>query len=245
MRQPKAKRALKEPDESLIGDDRQDFLVPHPSRIIDELPVVYSAPPNDIPDAGLTLSGDDQFVGLGGLSETKFTQDERDALIAPMADDDLDILPTGEVYPPQIVIRGRLNRVVGPGAWGLRPCSKATQLGNTLIQSWALMIRGNVVAFATGESDYHPANARMSWATAIEAAKSNALVRCCKDIGIGAECWDKRKIAKFKTAHCVSVQVRYRAIKSRSGGAATRSHCAGRSTDRRKGQKPVIAKNRP
>lgn len=48
-----------------------------------------------------------------------------------------------------------------------------------------------------------------SIATAGEGAKSNALMRCCKDLGIAAELWDPRFIRKFKKEHCHEVWVEH------------------------------------
>ncbi|OMH81768.1 Mitochondrial genome maintenance protein [Zancudomyces culisetae] len=40
--------------------------------------------------------------------------------------------------------------------------------------------------------------------TATEGVKSNALMRCCKDLGIASELWDPGFIQKFKSEHCVA-----------------------------------------
>jgi hypothetical protein len=44
-------------------------------------------------------------------------------------------------------------------------------------------------------------------ATAAEAAKSNALVRCCKDLGVASELWDPVFIAEFKAKYALHVWV--------------------------------------
>ena len=59
-----------------------------------------------------------------------------------------------------------------------------------------------LVAVARGEQEYfEPAGIP----TATEAVKSNALMRCCKDLGIASELWDPRFIREFKAKHCVEV----------------------------------------
>jgi len=58
------------------------------------------------------------------------------------------------------------------------------------------------VAIARGEQDYFDAS---GVATATDACKSNALMRCCKDLGIASELWDPRFIRGFKTEYCVEV----------------------------------------
>jgi len=58
------------------------------------------------------------------------------------------------------------------------------------------------VSQARGEQDFFDKN---GLATATEGVKSNALMRCCKDLGIASELWDPQWVRKFKTDHCVEV----------------------------------------
>ena len=78
-----------------------------------------------------------------------------------------------------------------------------TRVGKTIAGRYILMVRGKPVGVAAGESNYQPNNPRMSYATAAESMKSNALVRCCKDLGMGSECWDRNftDTWKQKNAH--------------------------------------------
>jgi hypothetical protein len=140
-----------------------------------------------------------------GIASTRVTKEQETTLLRESKIDELDILPTGEVYMSQVEYRRRLNSAFGPGGWALRPLGKPTVMGNTLMQEWALYAEGRFIGSAWGEHDYHKNNDRSSYATAAEALKSNALTRCCKDLGIAAECWDRRFTAKFKKEHCVKV----------------------------------------
>lgn len=45
----------------------------------------------------------------------------------------------------------------------------------------------------------------MTQATAEESAKSNALMRCCKDLGIASELWDPTFIHKWRSNHAVEL----------------------------------------
>ena len=47
---------------------------------------------------------------------------------------------------------------------------------------------------ARGEQDYFSPE---GIPTATEGCKSNALLRCCKDLGVASELWDPRFIRKF------------------------------------------------
>jgi hypothetical protein len=58
------------------------------------------------------------------------------------------------------------------------------------------------VAIARGEQEYFD---HSGIPTATEACKSNALMRCCKDLGVASELWDPRFIREFKKQYCVEV----------------------------------------
>ena len=51
---------------------------------------------------------------------------------------------------------------------------------------------------------------------AIEACKSNALMRCCKDLGVAAELWDRRFVRAFKEAHAQEVWVEHVTTKKKA-----------------------------
>ena len=55
-----------------------------------------------------------------------------------------------------------------------------------------------LVSVARGEQDYFSPE---GIPTASEGCKSNALLRCCKDLGIASELWDPRFIRKFLADH--------------------------------------------
>lgn len=144
-------------------------------------------------------------LAYSGAGDLGLTLEQKKELIAPFSMDDIDILPTGELYVQQIGYRRRLNTVFGPGSWAMVPQGPPKMQGQTIMQEWHMIVYGKFAASAWGEADYKGNNDRVSEATAVESAKSTALVRCCKDLGIGSECWDKRFITKFKqeTAICV------------------------------------------
>jgi len=57
----------------------------------------------------------------------------------------------------------------------------------------------SLVSIARGEQQYFDPN---GIPTATEGCKSNALMRCCKDLGVASELWDPRFIRKFKKEYC-------------------------------------------
>lgn len=60
-------------------------------------------------------------------------------------------------------------------------------------------LRDRLVSVSRGEQDYFDPS---GIPTATEGCKSNALMRCCKDLGIASELWDPRWIRMFKKKHC-------------------------------------------
>lgn len=63
-----------------------------------------------------------------------------------------------------------------------------------------------MVSIARGEQDYFSPE---GIPTAAEGCKSNALMRCCKDLGIASELWDPRFIRRFKAEHARDVFVEH------------------------------------
>jgi hypothetical protein len=51
---------------------------------------------------------------------------------------------------------------------------------------------------------------------AIESAKSNALMRCCKDLGIASELWDRRFVRKWKSARAQEIWVEHQTLKKKA-----------------------------
>ena len=56
-------------------------------------------------------------------------------------------------------------------------------------REYMLYCHGRFVAQAMGEHTYYSRN-NLQYGKACESAKSNALMRCCKDLGIASSLWD-------------------------------------------------------
>lgn len=65
---------------------------------------------------------------------------------------------------------------------------------------------------ARGEQEYFD---REGIPTATEGCKSNALMRCCKDLGVASELWDPRFIRKFMKEWAKEVWVEHVTTKKR------------------------------
>ncbi|KAN0117734.1 Mgm101p domain containing protein [Hyaloscypha variabilis] len=129
-----------------------------------------------------------------GLSSQAFPKEAADILLAPIPLDDVEVKPDGIIYLPEIKYRRILNKAFGPGGWGLAPRGETIVTGKSVTREYALVANGRLVSVARGEQDYFSPE---GIPTATEGCKSNALMRCCKDLGVASELWDPRFIRKF------------------------------------------------
>lgn len=155
------------------------------------------------------------FIGISTLDISKEISDK---LTASVPLDGIEIKPTGQIYLCHIQYRRMLNDAFGMGNWALRPLGgfqrtiKTKRRGeqneeDTIIvcREYALYIRGKYASSAIGEQEYIESNDMMSASDACEGTESNAIMRCCKKLGIGLEMWDKKFVAKFIKDYCVQV----------------------------------------
>ncbi len=165
-------------------------------------PVPFTAPVAEIP---FELDATAVLRRFHGASRLELDAESEVELSTPFADDEVELLPAGEPYAPHGRYRERLNDVFGPGQWALLPLAEHQEDVNAkkpertkiyLVQQWGLFVRGALVSIAWGESGAETADSTL--AQMLEAAKSNALTRACKDLGIGLLLADKRWGAAFR-----------------------------------------------
>ncbi|KAG8712840.1 hypothetical protein FRC11_014036 [Ceratobasidium sp. 423] len=159
-----------------------------------------------LPDVPPSSAPMDWYTSYHGLSTQPFPKEAAEILMAPIDPMDVEIKPDGLLYLPEIKYRRILNRAFGPGGWGLAPRSGINVSPKVVSREYALVCLGRLVAIARGEQEYFD---QEGIATATEAAKSNALMRCCKDLGVASELWDPRFIREFKTKNCTEVFVEH------------------------------------
>eukprot|EP00835_Amoeboradix_gromovi_P005807 NODE_588_length_6359_cov_0.522843.p4 type:complete len:243 gc:universal NODE_588_length_6359_cov_0.522843:4076-3348(-) len=163
-------------------------------------------------DAEETFSTSDNFDKLyGGFTTKRFSNDVSKILTRPLSVEDIELRPDGLLYMPEIRYRRTLNEAFGPGNWKLVPRSAHYKLevGNAflLLRDYALICDSTFVSQARGEHDFY---SMASLGTAVESVKSNALTRCCKDLGIASELWDPVFISKFKRENTSNVRVSHK-----------------------------------
>ncbi|KAK1811219.1 hypothetical protein LTR12_014425 [Friedmanniomyces endolithicus] len=129
-----------------------------------------------------------------GLSSTPFTTEQAAILQQEIKYDDIEIKPDGIIYLPEIKYRRILNKAFRPGGWGLVPRGETIVTGKLVTREYGLVCGGRMISIARGEQQYFDPD---GIPTATEGCKSNALMRCCKDLGIASELWDPRFIRRF------------------------------------------------
>lgn len=122
-----------------------------------------------------------------GLSSLELTDAEIAVLHAPVPEDQVEVKPDGIVYLPQIFYRDILLRTFRPGKWALAPRQPPKRDGENVLYFGALYVRGVFVSEAIGECQ---CRFGMSYASALEGARSDCLTRVCKDLGVAKELWN-------------------------------------------------------
>ncbi|KAF2814397.1 Mgm101p-domain-containing protein [Mytilinidion resinicola] len=154
----------------------------------------------------------DWTTSYSGLGDARFEQGAVDVLLAPVSEEDVEVKPDGILYLPEIKYRRILNRAFGPGGWGLAPRGESIVTGKLVTREYALVVQGRLVSIARGEQQYFDPE---GIPTATEGCKSNALMRCCKDVGIASELWDPRFIRKFLAHYTKEVWVEHQTTKKK------------------------------
>ncbi|KAL1888998.1 hypothetical protein Sste5346_009178 [Sporothrix stenoceras] len=149
----------------------------------------------------------DWSASFHGLSTTPFSPEVARVLMTPIDPLDIEIKPDGILYLPEIKYRRILNLAFGPGGWGLAPRGELAVGEKVVSREYALVVQGRYVGQARGECPYFGGEDGV--ATGGEGSKSNALMRCCKDLGVASELWDPRFIRTFKQQHCREVWVEH------------------------------------
>ncbi|RMZ85970.1 hypothetical protein DV737_g20, partial [Chaetothyriales sp. CBS 132003] len=212
----------KEEPKSQVDDEAEELdecpTEPQPSGAQASRPPLGPEPSISDAPPPATLQEDDVHridwsKSFHGLSTQPFSKEIADILLAPIDPDDVEIKPDGIIFLPEIKYRRILNRAFGPGGWGLAPRSETIVTDRSVTREYALLAHGRLVSIARGEQDYF---SKEGIPTASEGCKSNAMMRCCKDLGIASELWDPRFIRKFKASRTREVFVEHQVNKKKT-----------------------------
>ncbi len=157
------------------------------------------------PQKGL-MDFQDQITGLISLAGTiEATEDQKRILYAPVKEEDVEIRPDGLVYLPWMEYVSRLKDSFGM-SWAIIPQGLPKVQDNHVMWAFWLIIQGKPAGFAIGEQEYYPNNRQMTYGDALEGAKSNALMRLCKGIGISLELWRPSFVRAWKSKYAESYE---------------------------------------
>jgi len=127
----------------------------------------------------------------------KLTEKQKAILYADVKEEDVEIRPDGLVYLPWMEYATRLRKAFGMG-WAMIPQGLPKLDNNLVLWGHSLIVNGCPMGFSIGQQEYKPTNKKMTYGDAIEGAKSNALMRVCKGIGMTLELWKPSWIWKWK-----------------------------------------------
>jgi hypothetical protein len=150
-------------------------------------------------DGGLALEISKLVPGAGQI---ELTEKQIGILYAPIDEDAVEIRPDGLVYLPWMEYVTRLRQAFGLN-WAIIPKDEP-RLGpskSSILWGFYLVIHGKLAGYAIGEQAYSSSNATMNWSDAVEGAKSNALMRLCKGIGISLDLWKPSFIRNWKAKY--------------------------------------------
>lgn len=161
---------------------------------------IFPSTLGDSPDYALKDESEVNWsTSFSGLGSAPFPSHSQEVLAQSIDPKDIEIKPDGLIYLPEIKYRRILSKAFGAGGWGLVPRSETIVTDALVTREYGLVCLGRLVGIARGEQDYFsPGNIP----TATEGCKSNALMRCCKDLGIASELWDPYFIKDFKAKYC-------------------------------------------
>ena len=137
-------------------------------------------------------------VNVAFMGKLKLTKDQISALRRKVVDAEVDWKPSRKDGPPDIPYlshngyRDRLDEAFGLGGWAMAPTVAPKEKDGVVYCQYALIIDGTPRFFAWGEQAYHANNKQMTYGDALEGAKSNAIIRCGKELGIARDLWNRR-----------------------------------------------------
>ncbi|RDA84295.1 hypothetical protein CP532_3355 [Ophiocordyceps camponoti-leonardi (nom. inval.)] len=147
-----------------------------------------------------------------GVSTRPVSEEQFQVLMKPVAESDIEVKPDGVIYLPEIKYRRRMNEAFGPMGWGLIPKGDPVVGQSIVTREYALIVNNRFVAQAQGENPFFGPDQLPS---AVEGCKSNALMRCCKDLGIASELWDPQYVRWFKKNNMEEVWVEHTVTKKK------------------------------
>lgn len=145
------------------------------------------------------LNQDYSLASFSGASSVPFNSEITSVLTEPVDEELIEIKPDGSCYLPEVHYRRILSKAFGVGGWSLIPRGPHSMQGNVLSREYALFANGKYISQARGHTSV--TGNFQNPALCTEAVRSNALMRCCKDLGIAASLWDNQLINQWKSRY--------------------------------------------
>ena len=139
-----------------------------------------------------------ELAEQGKMGNLEISDKEAETLYAPLDPGLIQVRPDGLVYLPWTFYSRRLRDTFRM-QWAMVAMGEPRTAGELVIWGFYLSVKGQIVGMpAMGECTYRSNNRTMSWGDAVEGAKSNALMRLCKALGIGLELWDREFVETWR-----------------------------------------------
>ena len=146
-------------------------------------------------------------------------QPEQAAILrSPLQRDEVEILPTGILYLPWVSVELRLQVALGAGGYRFVSLGEISvehsRSYDVVMQSWALEASFGAewieLGRALGRARYYPTNPQIDRGDVVESAKSNAVKKIGKRLGVGLELRSPQWRRRYRDTYCSAVYVNVR-----------------------------------
>jgi hypothetical protein len=159
----------------------------------------FSKPVSPLPLQGLAAFPEESLQNYNfspdQITSQEFPEHVKQVLSTPVNELDVEIKPDGPLYLPEVRYRRILLTAFGPGGWCLVPRGPHSIVDGILSREYALYASGRLISIARGAALIQ---GHSNAAASSESVRSNALMRCCKDLGVASELWDPSYVTKWK-----------------------------------------------
>lgn len=184
-----------------VASNSEDYQ-PQPVAIVERRPQELTKPAITPAQAKVEAIANLTMSAYQRAATLELSQEEIEKLAADFPDESIQPGAAGKenlLYIQHAWLRDRLNAVFRPGQWSIVPRNRwaepfKTQGGKDASRVYVeamLVIRGCFAGEAIGEMEYFPHNSTQNYGDAVEGAKTAALRRCCKELGVGLQVYKK------------------------------------------------------
>jgi hypothetical protein len=159
-------------------------------------------PPAEIPPPAPAVSSLAYWQGAGEIS---LTPEAQALLWEPTPHQNVAIRPDGIVYLPWAHVWRTILRAFSPQVPALVWLGKPQVQNQTICLHVVMVVGGKFIGEAVGECRYRPGNQNMSWASCVEGAQSDAIVKISKRLGMYQELWSVPWVNAWRAEYALRV----------------------------------------